>query len=96
MVDSHAHLTRRFNDVLAKVSKVLIEVDPAGLIGLGAPRDEYDDEAFAIAQRVLTAHESPHYESVVRAVFEGSFGDSVSVDYQRLAAELASALGPLS
>lgn len=53
-VDERAKKLSRFYDrVTAQVKAVVDQADPAGLLSLGAPSDEYDDAVEEFTRRVL-------------------------------------------
>lgn len=53
-VDERAEeLSRLYERVTAQVKAIVDQADPAGLLGLGAPSDEYDDAVEEFTRRVL-------------------------------------------
>jgi hypothetical protein len=68
-VDERAEaLSRLYEEVTAQVKVVVDQTDPEGLLGTGAPLDEYDDAVAELTRHVLK------YEPVDRNAIEQWFG----------------------
>jgi hypothetical protein len=61
----------------ADVRAVVNDLDPIGLLGMGAPEDEYDPEVRNLVRLVLRAE--PFEEDDVDAVWRRWFGDDYSM-----------------
>lgn len=66
----------------AIIEKILIEEDPEGLIGLGAPQDEYEHEANMIYNRIINDYAVDNEDRIfikIVGVFFEQFGTSSNV-----------------
>jgi len=76
---------------LADLRRVLNRHDPIGLIGLGAPENEYDPERSVIASRLRFCKTPDEVPDMVHGVFEEWFGRTTAgarKKYAQLADEL--------
>jgi YD repeat-containing protein len=68
--------SERYKHVFAKVMEVIDRHDPLGLRRMGAPSDEYEPQAAAIARRMLAEDFDKDYSVLVWSVFHDAFGDA--------------------
>lgn len=75
------------------VKAELNHLDPYGLLASGAPKDEFDDEARAISQRITSTSGVQDIAEAISAVLNDAFGlsDSAS-NYQPTAERIHAAL----
>jgi hypothetical protein len=66
--------TARYEEALAAVGAVVNRLDPMGLIGMGAPDNEYEPEVAALARLVLRPADIRVDE--VEAIWNHYFGDT--------------------
>lgn len=74
-----------------KVMVIFKELDPQGLIKMGAPEDEYDSEAQEIARLSFLCHTLEEMTQGVWAVFVTNFSPSLAgpmESYQQVAAKV--------
>lgn len=58
-----------------EVSRILYAADPQGFARMGAPPDEYDNEAQTLATLPLYGHSAEHIADQLHLVFRLWFGD---------------------
>ena len=78
-VDERAKaLSRLYEEVKAQVKVLVDQADPEGLLGMGAPLDEYDDAVTELTRHVLksTSREPESGGAVVREGLRGRTGSS--------------------
>ena len=71
-----------------KVLEILNELDPQGLLKMGAPSDEYTIEATSIASLIKQDMSKQDILDLVYGVFKEMFGDELAGErssYQRIA-----------
>ena len=79
------------NDEHERLTEKLADLDPVGLIRIGAPRDEYSSEA----KSILARRQEPNLAGVCREVFEASFdGCCGEHDWEEMARALEPLLNP--
>jgi SAM-dependent methyltransferase len=67
-------LRREQPQLFAELTEVLADHDPVGLVGIGAPRDEYEPEVGTIIPRLRGASDAGDVQSVLVEEFDSWFG----------------------
>jgi hypothetical protein len=80
--------SRQYTKFVRDLSDLLKTRDPFGLIAAGAPKDEYDSEANAIAARLRECITVEGANKVLVEVFNRSFDRSDTQPYLQLAEEV--------
>lgn len=60
-------------NLISNIRKILLEEDPVGLIGLGSPKDEYDNEILSIARKLNENPNSNELDVFIVDLFEKQF-----------------------
>ena len=66
---------QRYDAILARVTTVINELDPQGLLKQDAPSDEYDSEIRRIAAALSRCKSAADIQHLVHKVFQESFGE---------------------
>jgi hypothetical protein len=72
--------TKLFKHRAALVREFLNRLDPAQLIAIGAPADEYDAETPQVIRAMTEARDEADLRVCVAQVFRSMFGDSFGVE----------------
>jgi hypothetical protein len=75
-----------YETLYADVRAILNRHDPVGLIGMGAPEDEYEPEVGTILPRLRTANEAEDVQRVLDEEFHRWFGDTGMFSYAEFGA----------
>jgi hypothetical protein len=68
---------------LKAVSQILIEIDPIGLIGSGAPKDEYEPEAKSIMLRIDAQNSLEEINNIVYEEFIKWFDKDIAGEREK-------------
>jgi hypothetical protein len=81
--------TKLWKHQLRLVREVLNRYDPAGLIGIGCPEDEYDPEMAGVFRAIRDARDAADLGERVARVFRGMLGGALVSDrWPEIGAEL--------
>jgi hypothetical protein len=61
------------------IKEAFAKEDPAMLLEMGAPADEYDEEVFAIASKISDNHNVDNINEVINKVMNKSFSKDTAV-----------------
>lgn len=73
-------LKREYQEIFLEIRKIMNDADPAGLIALSAPEDEYDPEVGEILVRLGSCNSEKEVVLMFADVLKKWFSDDICLD----------------
>lgn len=70
--------------IIENIRDIINANDPVGLVGGGAPDDEYEREVMAIMSMLQIKTDSDVIRNCIERIFNDSFGPSAKIDVEQI------------